>query len=448
MIDDISGLLAYKKRVARDLTGWENEGWVTPQNADHIRKSLEKSDSSSRMPLVFTFLGAILLGFAALSFMAANWAEMSKLAKVALLFTTMGSAYGAAIYFHIKKKPNYANIATLLGLLLFGVNIALVSQIYHISGNVSDGLFLWSLGALSTALLTNSRSALILAIIGGASWSVTIGWTDDYSFHWPYLIFWGVCVAWAQKEQWREAFHLSALSLISFAFSSAITLDSLGWETEEIFPFFGLIAASIWFLAQRTRGLLQLFSTYALLSSLICLFFVQLFGLEEFAPTTATPYIIAALLFSIMAIAYNRFIREGSNRDAVGGTLLLLALILPTSLITAALAPSDAWFLILESPLVFLIALWLIYAGSTHATRSVTNIGFTLFAAQTIYIYLETLGTLIGSASFFFVSGILLIAGGWALNKWRLSIVQLGDGMPPTKSSDTDTKSEEEGATS
>jgi uncharacterized membrane protein len=129
-------------------------------------------------------------------------------------------------------------------------------------------------------------------------------------------------------------------------------------------------------------------------------------------------------LCSLAVLAYNRFIRDGSNRDAAGSALLLLALILPTSLLTALSAPSDTWLLILESPVVFLIALWLIYAGSTRATRSVTNIGFTLFAAQTIYIYLETLGSLIGSASFFFVSGILLIAGGWALNKWRLSVMQ------------------------
>ncbi len=441
MIDDISGLLAYKKRVARDLTAWENEGWVTPQNADHIRKSLDKSDGSSRMPLVFTFLGAILLGFAALSFVAANWAEMSKLAKVALLFSTMGSAYGAAIYFYLKKKPGYANIATLLGLLLFGVNIALVSQVYHITGDVSDGLFLWSLGALSTALLTNSRSALILAIIGGASWSISIGWTDDYSFHWPYLIFWGISMAWAQKEQWREAFHLSALSLISFAFSSAITLDSVGWETEEIFPFFALIAAAIWFIAQRTKGLLQLFSTYALISSLSCLFLAQIFGIEEVAPEAATPYIAAALLFSLMAITYNRMIRNGSNRDAVGSALLLLAILLPTSLLTATITLSDTWLIILQSPLIFLVALWLIYAGSTHATRSVTNVGFTLFAAQTIHIYLQTLGTLIGSASFFFVSGILLIAGGWALNKWRLSLVQPEGESPPVERNDTPSNS-------
>lgn len=424
MIDDISGMLAYKKRVSRDLVTWENEGWVTPTNADHIRKSLEQSDAISRMPMVFTFLGAILLGFAALSFVAANWAEMSKLTKVVLLFSAMGAAYGAAIFFHLKKRPGYANIATLLGLLLFGVNIALVSQIYHISGNVADGLFLWSLGALSTALLTNSRSALALAIIGGASWNIANGWIDQYAFHWPYLIFWGVSIAWAQKQQWREAFHLSALSLISFAVSSTITLDSFDWETEEIFPFLGLIAAFIWFTSQRASGLTQLFSTYALISSLICLFFVQAFGLEETAPTSATPYIIVAFLCSLAVLAYNRFIRGGSNRDAAGSALLLLALILPTSLLTALSAPSDTWLLILESPVVFLIALWLIYAGSTQATRSVTNIGFTLFAAQTIYIYLETLGSLIGSASFFFVSGILLIAGGWALNKWRLSVMQ------------------------
>lgn len=424
MIDDISGILAYKKRVSRDLITWENEGWVTPTNADHIRKSLNQSDATSRMPLVFMFLGAILLGFAALSFVAANWAEMSKLTKVVLLFTAMGSAYGAAIYCHLKKRPGYANIATLLGLLLFGVNIALVSQIYHISGDVSDGLLLWSLGALSTALLAGSRSALVLAIIGGASWNFTNGWTDQYSFHWPYLIFWGICIAWAQKEQWREAFHLSALSLVSFAVSSTITLDSFGWETEEIFPFLGLIAACIWFVSQRANSLMQIFSTYALLSSLTCLFFVQVFGLEDTAPTSAITYIIAALLCSIAVLVYNQFIRDHSNRDTIGSALLLLALILPTSLLSALSAPSDTWLLILESPLVFLIALWLIYAGSTRATRSVTNIGFTLFATQTIYIYLETLGSLIGSASFFFVSGILLIAGGWALNKWRLSVIQ------------------------
>ncbi|MBV1886911.1 MAG: hypothetical protein KUG61_07500, partial [Parvibaculaceae bacterium] len=199
--------------------------------------------------------------------------------------------------------------------------------------------------------------------------------------------------------------------------------------------------------AQRTKGLLQLFSTYALISSLSCLFLAQIFGLEKVTPESATPYIFVALLCSLIAIAYNRIIHNGSNRDAVGSTLLILAIILPTSLLTATITLSDTWLIILESPLIFLVALWLIYAGSTNATRSVTNVGFTLFAAQTIHIYLETLGTLIGSASFFFVSGILLIAGGWALNKWRLSLVQPEAESPPTERTDTP-KNSVEGETS
>lgn len=443
MIDDISGLLAYKKRVARDLTAWENEGWVTPQNADHIRNSLDKSDSSSRMPLVFTFLGAILLGFAALSFVAANWAEMSKLAKVALLFTTMGSAYGAAVYFHLKKRPHYANIATLLGLLLFGVNIALVSQIYHISGDLADGLLLWSLGALSTALLTNSRSALTLAIIGGASWNyANISW-DEQTFYWPYLIFWGISLAWAQKEQWREAFHLSALALISFAFGSAVALGAQGWEAVEIFPFFGLLAATIWLVSTRSPSLLQLFGTYALLTTLTCLFIVQLVGLEERLASSSIIFILAALALALMAIAFNKLKRGGTNRDLIGGTILLLTLTLPALITLVTSTSSDSLLLFFEAPLIFLIALWLIYAGSAHTTRSVTNIGFTLFAAQTIYIYLETLGTLIGSASFFLLSGILLMAGGWALNKWRLKVMHEDKETPSTTPNTLETNAEE-----
>ena len=64
---------AYLYRLKRDIDLWIERGWVTPANAEAILKQAEEKPSARRMPAILAILGAVLIGFAVMSFVAANW---------------------------------------------------------------------------------------------------------------------------------------------------------------------------------------------------------------------------------------------------------------------------------------------------------------------------------------------------------------------------------------
>jgi len=83
---------AYLHRLKSDIDLWIERGWVTPASAEAILKSAEDRPSTRRMPAILAMLGAVLIGFAVMSFVAANWAEISKLVKLVMIFGAMWAA--------------------------------------------------------------------------------------------------------------------------------------------------------------------------------------------------------------------------------------------------------------------------------------------------------------------------------------------------------------------
>ncbi len=113
---------AYLNRLKRDLDLWIERGWVTAANADAILASArEPGAATRRMPAMLAILGAVLIGFAVMSFVAANWQEISKLTKIVLIFIAMWGAYIAAFVLQKRGHANFAQAAVLIGLGLFGV---------------------------------------------------------------------------------------------------------------------------------------------------------------------------------------------------------------------------------------------------------------------------------------------------------------------------------------
>ena len=86
----------YRSRVERDLARWQQAGWVNEAGASAIRTDLQSRKSAFGIAPVFAILGAVLFGFAVMSFVAAHWTAMSKLARLGLLLATLWGCYGGA----------------------------------------------------------------------------------------------------------------------------------------------------------------------------------------------------------------------------------------------------------------------------------------------------------------------------------------------------------------
>ena len=83
-------------QLQADLARWRSQGWVSEAGAHEIGRELASRGSGVGLYGALAVLGAILLGFAAMSFVAANWDHMSKLARLVLLGSSIAASYGTA----------------------------------------------------------------------------------------------------------------------------------------------------------------------------------------------------------------------------------------------------------------------------------------------------------------------------------------------------------------
>ena len=148
---------AFLKRLRRELPQWREEGWIVAESEPAILAHVAaQAGGARRAPLAFAILGVILFGAGVITFFAANWAEMAKIAKLAVLFGGLWSAYAAAGWLLTRNESGerqFGQALLLLGLILFGANIMLIAQIYHIDAHFPNGALLWAVGGLALVYL-------------------------------------------------------------------------------------------------------------------------------------------------------------------------------------------------------------------------------------------------------------------------------------------------------
>lgn len=143
--------LGFNQRLKRELPRWVEAGWVEPENAERILEQAAAGSQRYSLPMMFGLLGAILLGVGIITFFAANWQAIPKVFKLLLLFGSMWAAFIASGWAREQERGWLCESMLLLGVLLFGANIMLIAQIYHIDAHYPDGILMWSLGGLLVA---------------------------------------------------------------------------------------------------------------------------------------------------------------------------------------------------------------------------------------------------------------------------------------------------------
>ena len=124
-----------RTKLERDLKRWQAAGWVSPTAAGAIRGDLDERRSLFTAGPVLAVLGAVLFGFAVMSFVAAHWTGMSKLTRLVLLLATLWACYGGAALLFQRQLNAFAQAAVLGGIAVYGASIMLIAQMYHMEGN-------------------------------------------------------------------------------------------------------------------------------------------------------------------------------------------------------------------------------------------------------------------------------------------------------------------------
>lgn len=420
---------------------------------DHVAS--QASGGSRYLTLAFALMGVLLLGTGVITFFAANWRELSKLAKLIILFGAMWLAYGGSLYFRC-HAPKLAEALVLLGVILFGANIHLIAQIYHIDAHYPNGVLMWAVGALLAAYLLDSQPAMVAALLLGLLWSGMENWGFDRRIHWPFFVLWIACLPWIFKQQWRAAWHAALVVLI---FSCANTFF-LGFDRSNqalhaaqffFLCFVGLFVVGLLFATfDRLRGFAGITQRYAATGALLAFFSLTFpyvytarawrYAEEAVAiqPSVPAAWLVATIVAAVLLLALAFWHRTRSATRprffdwGVGVIVLTIALIL-FELFNFELfnkGQAGGTIALLFNLLFFAGLVWLVYAGIHLNDRFLVNLAFIFFAFVVLARYFDTFWTLMNRSFFFMAGGLLLLIGGYALERGRRKVTgQIGGGQ-------------------
>jgi uncharacterized membrane protein len=247
-----------------DLDTWVREGIVSRDQAAAIRRRHATGESArrrSRVVSTLAVIGAVVGGLGVILFFAANWDEIPRPTRVALLLATMLGAYAGA-YVLRQHRPAVAQALLLLGAIGFGANLFLVGQMYHVQAHDPLAFLVWTAAVVPVGLVTRARPVAALGILTFGGWMVyeLLAGGDEYDVY-EYVpvvaAFYGTALfAWGRVLRDEVfsglmrgfGFVFAALGAFVFTFSGAVEQlddDGAGLGTAVKLTFAGLVVASL-----------------------------------------------------------------------------------------------------------------------------------------------------------------------------------------------------------
>ncbi len=340
--------------VNKDIERWVASGLIDRATADRLYADIANRPGHFGLGAVLGVLGAVLLGAALLSLVAANWNEIPRLMRVAFILIVIAAGYLGGVWRAGKGDTVFSSVLYLIAATAFGGGIALIGQMYHLSGDAASAALVWCLGTLAAGLLLLSGNLAAMAGLIGIFYLVAVvtesSWHSDHYYWIVPLLALGIA-AIARLTHTRLGLHAAAWLILGYFIT--IRFENNAEYLDYVFAITGTVA-----------------------------FFALVF-LEDIAERLT--HFARALQFYALAGAFTGLaaIQFQLLSGNVGGNIVLgLAII---GLAIAALAVQ----------------------GRDHG--QVRVIAYIAFALEVLYLAYETVGSIIGTSLFFFLIGAFVI---------------------------------------
>lgn len=451
---------SHLKWLRTELPDWVEQGLVTPDSASAIENHVvEKSQSASYAPTAFAIMGVLMIAAGVILFFASNWQGMGKVLRLSVLFGAMWSVYGLAALAFARQSDSsdkFAHAFLLLGVLMFGANIMLIAQTYHISAHYPNGTLLWAIGALVVVYLAPSQAVAVAGVALITLWSAQemTGFFHP-TVHWPFLVLWLAFAVQAVRQTWHRAAQALAASWIVWQVVALIKWQHNG-EHAVVAALLILVSVLVVLMGVgmgRTRwgpAFAHLTQRTGVLTGLTFLFVNSLSIVHhlknakpaaegEFVGTHIRPeylspslVIATALALVLILIGYlwlkARAESESQKNEWVVGfrgsrwdglVVLAIVLVIIANLFIspsfAALKSIHIAFVVLN----FAVIAWVIHGGYASGDRFWLNVGVGAFALALLAVYFDSFWGLMDRSVFLLVTGVMVLGGGYGLERKR-----------------------------
>lgn len=470
----------FYNRLLKELPSWVSHGWISPENKTAILASLSpisqqgsdinsyaghSTQKTSIKPSFYalSFLGISLFSVGIILFFASNWQVMPKIVKMAELMFGLWLSYILAGFLLIRNpSPTplhwFGQLLLFLGTIIFGTNIFLIAQIYHIDAHFPNGILIWSLAAWLVAWLLREESCLILSLILALIWTITESNVFARSIHWMFIPIFILNILPLLKEKWSFSWHVALMTLILWMTNNIVWLAELSPEMSYAL-YFGLCSIAsitIWILCLRILEVrrnspnstafttadfslnthhfldssfpfrtLDHYALFFFLLNLGYLTFPDLFKIEKLTENSYLSFGLISIFILAHFVTYAWFykIQKIFSRQllAVGG---LLFIALATWCILNLFYMNASWICVGYNVLFVAFLLWLITMAYELKDAIIINLSFLFFAVFVIVRYFDVFWNLLDRSFFFMGGGLLILLSSYLLERKRRTLTK------------------------
>ena len=274
----------YADKVKADIARWSREGLVGQELASRLSEDIERVHGRGiGFGHIIAIMAALLFAAAVLILVAANWEAIPRLGRVGTLFALIAGGYLGGAFLHLRGHAAFGDAAWLVAAAALGGSIALIGQMYHMSGDEAQAILVWCAGTALAAAVLRSATLTVAAVGLAIAWLVypvaSFNVALDHRFIAVLAVLWGLAV-WTRSIVAR---NLILLALVLYAVMLFV-------DTEQAFvPVLLAAVSAALFLAavlqgelvERLTGLGPSLAVTALLGFLTAMFALQVEYMDE-----------------------------------------------------------------------------------------------------------------------------------------------------------------------
>lgn len=342
-------MIGYAARVRKDIARWAERGLIDAPTAAALSLDIGRNGAGRfSFGYALAMMAAALMAASVLVFTAANWEAMPRLARAGMLFALILAGYVGGAVLKWRGHEAFGEGAWVVAAAAFGAAIALIGQMYHLSGDERQAILVWGAGTALAAAALRSPQLSVGAVLLAGIWMVL-----DFS-------------------------HSAAPSFLYPVFALAL------W------------ALSVWTGSRPARHLQM---------AGLVLFVILLHG-SVLADGLAVPVLLIAGAAALLALG--RLRPAEAARLGLGDGLAvhaLIAFLAGIGLLQFDLDHVGALVLVAVLAIAGIVAILLVEGRRNRVLRRFAYAGF---AWQLCYLYVAMLGSMLGTAGFFLAAGAAL----------------------------------------
>ena len=399
----------FVERIRREIEVWRTEGIISSEVAETLagRYGVAADDGRpfalNRLSAAIVIFGAILVGLGIIAVLAANWDAISDVAKIGLMVAASTTAYVAGWLLAYRFETPRTGIALiLLGAIIYGASIHLIAQAFNVEVNHPLLMPAWFLGVVPIAYVTRSVAILVLSLI---LLLVSLGFRMQVWFDEEF----------ANSDEGAVFMLVVAAYVLFGAVLFALGRLHARWGSYQhfarYFDVFGIGTAAV--------------GTYAL-SFASAWRTIDRVALRDFEPEFWITFVVVVTVATLaLAVAYKR--RETGADDSVrwlwiaSGTIVMVGIAITTWIALIAYA---SWFWIPVNVIILISIIAMLTAGFRFNRAYLVNTAFIMFGVTVMTRYFEFGFDLLDQGLAFIVTGILLLAIGFGLERLRRGMIR------------------------